>query len=723
MVDAANERSLPLYSPKVTNKALDRVEDTLGIQLRRHPIAFVESSVSSLNSLMQEDGNLRRPLTPDERSFIRNERIVCKLDYNYWRSRYVYIKDFAENKYVHFIPNVAQRIMNDLCGEMEEEGIAILIQQLKARQLGVTTDTEMRIAHRVQFYPNVNAVVASSRPEKSEEMSDKMSDCWARQPWWLLPRQTSSRAGSLIEFGDLNSYVTIQHGAQMTGIARGTTPNIVHLSELCEFQNPESLVDASLMRAFHHSAFGFFVMESTALGEGNWWHNTWLISKEGWPTRTSDFRPVFLPWYVGSDIYPDVTWLRAHPVPVDWQPLPVSEAHRARAEAYVEKNDILRRHLGEGWKMPDRQLWWWEVQRNIAIKKKALPQFYMETPGDDIEAFQSTNTSVFDTDTIEVLRDNTRNPVAVFGFVGNQEYFPLRNHPTTREIDTDSPPIHIKARLSTSQTPIDCDLVPLKFTGYSTYNEMGKLILWEMPEDTEEYGIGVDTSEGIGQDRTVMEVLRKGTYHRNDSQVAEFATPRMNSIDIFPYAFVIGCFFSTLTGDGGVRRPRFVIECRWNGENVQLELQKRGWPNFHRWTRYHKTKYDLSKERNIGWYSNAWSRPMMMDYFIKAIRDGYLECPSPYLVDELRHLESDDASQDARAAYGYHDDRAMALGIVFFSLHILEMDGTMRPMRDKRLTDDDERRERAPVYVAPFQSRDYQDVSGADIWLPEHERE
>lgn len=710
-----------MYSARITNNNLERAEYRLKLRLTRHPLSFVERSVAHLDKLMQEDGNLTRPLTPDERNFIRNERIVCMLDYNYWRSRYVFIKHFAENRYVHFEPNVAQRMMNDICGEMEEEGIAIFIQQLKSRQLGATTDTEMRIAHRVQFYSNVNAVVASSRPEKSEEMSDKMSDCWSRQPWWLMPRQGRSRAGSIIEFADLNSFVSIQHGAQMTGIARGTTPNIVHLSELCEFENPQELVDASLMRAIHHSPFTFFVMESTALGEGNWWHNTWLLSKEGWPTRTADFRPVFLPWFIGTDIYPDDTWLLAHPVPKGWEPMPVSLAHRERCENYVRSNDLLRRYLGDDWRLPDRQLWWWEVERNIAVRKKELPHHLAECPCDDIEAFQSTNISVFDTDTLESLRDSTRPPLAVFGFIGHQDNFPLRNQPSRNEVDTNSPPIHIRARMTPSQSPIECDLVPLKFQGYPTYSEMGKLFLWEMPEDNEEYGIGLDTSEGIGQDRSVMEVLRKGTYSRNDSFVAEFASPRMNSLDIFPYAFVLGCFFSTNSGgeDGEsmLRRPRMVIECRWNGENVQLELQKRGWPNFHKWTRYHKTKYDLSKERNLGWYSNAWSRPMMMDFFIKAIRDGYLEVNSPYFVEELRHLEASEDSQDARAAYGYHDDRCMAGGIVYFSLHILEMDGTMRPMRDRR--PQGQNTSSVPVYKHPFAGgRTLEDLGDADIYTP-----
>jgi len=84
-----------MYSKKITDRALDSAERRLKVKLTRHPLSFVESSVAHLNSLLLDDGNLKRPLTPDERSFIRNERIVCKLDYNYWRSRYAWIKHYS----------------------------------------------------------------------------------------------------------------------------------------------------------------------------------------------------------------------------------------------------------------------------------------------------------------------------------------------------------------------------------------------------------------------------------------------------------------------------------------------------------------------------------------------------------------------------------------------------------------------------------------------------
>lgn len=192
--------------------------------------------------------------------------------------------------------------------EMEEKRLAIAMLSIKARQLGISTLSEMTVAHRVQFQPNINAIVGSSDPDKSKLMAQMMETCWDNQPWWMVPEMTARRAGILIEFGNQNSAVSIQHGTQFSGIARGTTTNCVHLSELADFDNPQELVDASLMGAAHESPHLFLALESTAKGRDNWVHDNWRNSKQNWP-RTL-LRPVFLPWYVAEDMYPPETFLR-----------------------------------------------------------------------------------------------------------------------------------------------------------------------------------------------------------------------------------------------------------------------------------------------------------------------------------------------------------------------------------------------------------------------------
>jgi len=260
-----------MYSPLVTESQVLKTSRALGIKLRPSTPREISIYREHLDRLFFKDEKGKwqqeRPFTPAESAWVENERALCTLDFRYWANNYARIKS-KENIPIHFYLNLAQQVMLDIWGEMEEEEIAIMVQILKARQLGMSTLTEMAVAHRVQFHSHINAIVASSDPDKSKKMAEMMTFCWDQQPRWLMPQQTVGRAGILHEFAN-GSAVSIQWGNQSTGIARGTTPTVAHLSELADFEHPEELVDASLMRAMHDSPFVLLVLESTAAGRDN----------------------------------------------------------------------------------------------------------------------------------------------------------------------------------------------------------------------------------------------------------------------------------------------------------------------------------------------------------------------------------------------------------------------------------------------------------------------
>ena len=681
-----------MYDRSVVSQRLERASKRLGFDLEPHALPTCRSAVDNLNKLVDDQGNIRRPLKPDEIKWIRNERAVCQCDFLYWITRYAYIKDWTDRP-VLFKPNIAQEIKLDIWAMLEREGRAISEMDEKARQLGVTTLTELAVAHRVQFYPYVNAVVGSADPDKSLKMSGIMEFCWKMQPWWILPKVTKYNSGELIEFGEQNSGVSIQHGSQFTGIARGSTPTVAHLSELVDFKKPEQLVDASLLRAMHESPFLFLVLESTAHGRHNWWHRTWEYSKENWASGRARLFPVFLPWFVGRDLYPTNTWIHSRPIPKDWKPMGLTIAHAERAKNYVKASPILRKHIGENWTMPLDQMWFWEVTRAEYEAKNELAEFYSEMPADDQEAFQSLHNSVFSTDVIQIYRERSRDPETVFGIIGPESEIPLRMQPDRREINPNLPPLTIRCRWNPTKPVHEYQLLPLRFEGYSTYDPMGKLIVWEFPEDEQEYGVGVDTADGIGLDRSVVEVLRKGTSARDDAQVAEFASPYVNAFDLWPICLAVGTLYSTKRA-GQLKQAKMVIECNRNGESTQFELRKRGWANFHQWMRYDAKRLRQSAAQKIGWFTTEWSREMMMDYLIKMLRDGWVDIFSPWFVSEMADLEREMGKQKIRAAYGGHDDRIMALGIVLFSLHVMELRGPKRIMALERASS----REEAVVY-------------------------
>jgi hypothetical protein len=647
-----------------------------------------------------ETKDLTRGLTPDEIAFIDHERLICTHDFRYWATRYAKIVSF-EKVLTPFRPNAAQEIVLDLWAEMDAKRWAIMMIQLKARQLGVSTLTELAVAHRVQFWADVDAVVASSTPIKTEKLSKMIRTVWEHTPWWLMPRVTKVSKLMPAEFGGHNSALDCsQSGNQFSGVSRGSTPNVAHFSELCEWSNPAEDIDASFLNAVHETPYVFAILESTALGRDNWWHAKWRLSKEGWARGRARLCPIFLPWYVGRDIYPDEGWLRKHPIPPDWRADEPLQLYAARAAAYVEANPRLRQHLGRGWVLPREQLWWYEVTRDEYKQSNELNRFLQECPADDFEAFQSTNHSVFSVEVVTRCREQVKEPIGVYklqGFGPAREDVPIEHRPTSVETESRLPPIPIRAQWGAHD--LRYELVPVRYDGYGASTD-GKIFVWEWPAPDEEYGFGVDTGDGIGLDASVIEGLRKGSLTRIDGQVVEMCSPYINSQGFWPWAYALGSLFATEI-DGERRQPRVSIDCLRSGEAVQYEMKKRGWWNFHVWQRYDQ-RMQRTRSNKIGFFSNQWARAWMLDMVQTYINNGWIDLASPMFVAEMESLEKDEAAQSARAAYGGHDDRIVAAGMLLFSWYVNETRGPRQTATDRRTTLARE----DPVWDPGWQGRD-----------------
>lgn len=664
-----------MFAKRIIEQSQKAIEEQLGYALVRYSPEECQQWRLRLYQIHDEVGVLRKDLRPkglhpEEARFIANEQLLCTIDFLYWAERYAYIIDGFGEKML-FRPNIAQCIYLDVCAEMEDREIAIMIQALKARQLGITTISELIIAHRTTFQA-VTAVVASSDPDKSQKMAKMMEIVWDNMPFYLLPcripwrkakdnKAVKYRAGEMIEFPQVDSAISIQWGNQATGICRGTTPKMGHLSEVAEFERPEELIDASLIRAMHENPRMFLCLESTAMGKDNWWYKTWEFNKEHWPGAARLY-PLFLPWYVGTDLYPSPAYLRKNPVPEGWEPPEHILKHAEKAEEFVRSYPLLRKYLGAGWKMSDKQMWFYEINRKEFVAKGALTDWFKEMPANDYEAFQVSGTSILDTELISSYRDDCAPPRGVFLVEGP-------------DIPTQLKYGHLNVQLDPTLPAIPCTagykLYPLKNERYPQIDFQNKVFIWEFPEDNEEYAIGVDTGEGVGGDSTVIQVVRKGSPERNAAQVAEFASNKANAFEVWPVAWALANFYSTHI-NGEVRRAKLVVECEKNGEVINMEFRKRGWPGsaFHIRHRPSRRQINLSQERLLGWKTDTLTRPIMLDFFISALKEQWLDLNSPKLIDELDTLWLND-KRNKRIEHrpGHHDDRVFALGIALYSLH------------------------------------------------------
>lgn len=668
-----------MYDPKVTDAALAHLSAELKYELVRHRLSDIDSAISHFDDLYDpETGKLARALTKEEQQYIANERHVCSLDFRYYLN-YAHIVGW-DKRDVRFTPNLAQSIIMDLWADSESRGHAIIMQELKARQLGMTTLTEIAVAHRVQFHPRTYAVVASADPNKTEEMAKMIDYCWAQMPWWLMPTPTKMSRGIPVEFGAINTTLKPQWGNQYHGVARGQTPNVAHLSEVSSWLNADDDIDSALFKAMHPTPDVFIIMESTALGRDNWWFDAWELNKVEYPAGRSLIRPVFLPWFAGTDIYPTAADLRQRPIPRDWTPLDRTARHAERARQAVLSNPLWFKYIAHenpDWEMPRAQQWYYECEREMALKKKGgLNKFLSEMPADDQEAFQNTAISVIDQEIVLRYRESAlaRPPLGVYTIVGPT----IPKHLTVPRAQWDVTKPAIKILPSAVCRALETyTFVPVKFEGYIGCDPMWKLFIWEWPQDGEVYGIGVDTGDGIGEDWSVIEVLRKGRFDRIHGQCAEFASPYIKATQLWEMTLAMGAFFSVMNPRAGRRtQARICVECKGNGEKAQDELKKRGWHNFHPWKKLdNRKRITNDKVHKEGVFTNVWYRSMMMDVLLTAVDEETLDLRSPWLISECETLERDPDEKSARAAYNTHDDRVMAIG---FPLESLTVDDNAR---------------------------------------------
>jgi hypothetical protein len=638
-----------------------------------HFEALIERTESGLVNLRDPAKDWRETLDADEVRYIRNERILCRSDFGYWVSRYCWIKS-DEDRVVRMDPWISQQIFLSILSEMQFDETALMLIVLKARQLGLSRIISLIILHAVLFNANTNAFLASSTEDKTGLLFDMLDFVLERLPFWMRPAEKFRRENKFLELMN-GSALTLQHGQQSTGIARGTTPTKAHISELSEFDEfkVSDLIDSALLRAMHDSPQTFLVLESTAKGMNNWWHDKWNSAKSGWPERRSRLRPLFLPWFVGG-LYPKSHWLRAHPVPADYlsRMLPWAAAHAGMAEEYVHKTEYLWTRLGRDWRMPLAQVWYYECERDAAIRERRLNKFLQEMPANDDEAFQSTNISVFDHETLTFYRENAhREPlVGAYGLVGSADVLNPRLQPPEllRDARYESIPIHCDRATG---YPLHFDLVPLRFDGWSLESGVDKIYLWELPVEGETYGLGMDTADGIDKDRTVLEGLRKGSLHGPTRQVFEYASGKMNALDSWPFALALGTLYSVPDESGRVQQPRMAIECKGHGDMAQNLIRMMGWQNFHPWNdkQLDSRQPRLAHYNKIGVYTTSWFRDGMIEMLVKMLRDGDIEICSPFFVKEMASLQGDEFVQALKAGHGGHDDRFMALGFILVSLY------------------------------------------------------
>src|ERR1700722_15491368 len=244
-----------MFSQRLALEKLEAISRKTGWVPEYHSISYIDgfnAHFAELGRKSEETGqDLETMLGSEEMQHIDNEYRICAADYRYWSENYAYIN--AKGRIVRFERRASQKMLLELWAERNEANLAIEDQCLKARQQGISTEVELAITHLVNFGIGVKAAIASYDGDACERMGGMMQLAYNEMPSWMRANPTSDRAGSLMAFAGNNTRLTLYSGKKAAGIARGVTPSVIHISEVCEFPNASSVIEKSLFNAVHPS--------------------------------------------------------------------------------------------------------------------------------------------------------------------------------------------------------------------------------------------------------------------------------------------------------------------------------------------------------------------------------------------------------------------------------------------------------------------------------------
>ena len=193
---------------------------------------------------------------------------------------------------------------NALCLEIERQynlGLPVRIIVLKGRQLGVSTMSEGTLFNWTFLHPGTRSLVIAHETKASQHLFDMTKLMWEEWPFRPLYTEKHNTAKSLawIETRSSMSVAT----ARNAGSGRGFTYHAVHCSECAFWDEPERLM-VGLNQSVPYRHGTLIILESTANGVGNWFHEEWQRAMAG----ESQYIPLFFPWFMHQEYcFPNTT--------------------------------------------------------------------------------------------------------------------------------------------------------------------------------------------------------------------------------------------------------------------------------------------------------------------------------------------------------------------------------------------------------------------------------
>jgi hypothetical protein len=526
------------------------------------------------------------------------------------------------------------------------------------------------IAWRAMFYPNTRAIVVSRDQAHSSYVFGYMLYIYDHMPWWLKPMQASRKEekGLVFEnedaslrsrFPGMNSKVMVQWANQYSGVGEGIAIDAAHVSEWCGFMDEEleQIVNADLGNSMADEPEVFGFLEGTGEGAGRASHRMW----RSWENRLDSGRnpkwyPLFLPSFFETT--------RVLAPPNGWRIQEAEQVMRDRTKrewcrcnnqgcGKYKKGVVFGKPVAGsacpdckvGTLIPmlltDAQCYWHQDNREAAEEQGevAKKQWTAEQAVTAEEAFQVSGYVMFN--------DACRNWVA--STISDDPIKKGKIYRDTGEIHGAFGPdgyCYVKG----------CNV--------DHRHDETPFWVWEEPQSGRQYAVGVDVSEGIGQDYSVIFVNKIGkAFGEPDEQVAIWRDNRTKPKELAFYCNVIGRWYND---------AMMCIEYntyQTTGDDVLYIYQ---YPNIFRWK--HKDSVNPMSNK-WHWWTKVDSKSKLHQTAVDWLLSRAWVIRSSVFAEEMTTYQKEDMeSRSMGAESGFHDDVLLAGMISLYCSHELDCD-------------------------------------------------
>ncbi len=426
-----------MYSPLIIDRRLSaaKKKGLKFLRLNRDRSIEVTAKLERLrfsnDGRLLPDGQLRRAIDDKERSFIESERLICKMDFVYWFTRYYKLaldpgvfdagstigssESLQDGQIQKIGPPIlleSQQRYVTLMGRREETcfeeykahkfTLGILAVFHKVRQVAATATARAAALHRMIFWPGTRSFAASVDAARVGELFSRDHMAIDNLPFWMRPTIYPDVKDTELGFSHpiASKCVYQAENQQAGGIGVGTQQDVSHLTEVALWQYP-GRIKFSFLPAVPKSMTTLLIMESTSDGKGNFWHEL----SEGVRNKREGYEAwlyAFIPWYFNRLKYREIP-------PPNWEPKP----HTLRHAELIERTSP-EFCDGVAYRPSIEQLYWWQMERARHVQQGELATFLTNYPATPEQSFQNPTKGALPAELIEEMETEIMLPGATY---------------------------------------------------------------------------------------------------------------------------------------------------------------------------------------------------------------------------------------------------------------------------------------------------------------------